>query len=544
MAPGRGSVRGELSLEQILMDPVNLKFYKEFCIGEHSIENLLFWLEVADYKSIEAPEYRKSVARKIVKKYINEGAPHAISVPSHLRNDFKTLLQPEAILPHIFDSLRESVMNQMKLDILPRFQESDSYKHMLELNFEQRKVATMSEFDLYRFLGAGGFGMVLLGKKKDTGRLYAIKVIDKRILISQSQAHSIFREKEVLACVEHPYMVALRYAFQTEDHLCLVLDYIEGGNMFSDLMRGPYTHERAVFYAAQIVLATQHLHELNILYRDLKPDNVLLTLDGSVKLADMGAARGISDDGTIQGGDGATSTASKTAKSVDPNRGRRMTITGTHGYRAPEVYERDYGKPADWWNVGILIIEMLTAENPLRGDNRRESEHLTKHKDLTSILPAYMQPSAKSVSLKLLDRDQSKRLACKPPGDHKIGGVQELKDHEFFRIIDWDKLMAQEMPVPFEPDIVYEAPQRQQVPKEFHTQLDYFCQMVDYMKTSMSMRSQWPLKPEDQKGFEGFDFVSNKVFEEELVRALKEQESGGDIFAAGASAAVKGLSLR
>ena len=83
-----------------------------------------------------------------------------------------------------------------------------------------------------------------------------------------------------------------RYGFQTEDHLCLVLDYIEGGNMYSDLMRGPYTHERACYYAAQIVLATQHLHELNILYRDLKPDNVLLTHDGFIKLADMGAARG------------------------------------------------------------------------------------------------------------------------------------------------------------------------------------------------------------------------------------------------------------
>jgi serine/threonine protein kinase len=254
----------------------------------------------------------------------------------------------------------------------------------------------------------------------------------------------------------------------------LVLDYIEGGNMFSDLMRGPYTHERAVFYAAQIVLATQHLHELDIVYRDLKPDNVLLTLDGHVKLADMGAARGIKDDGTIASGDSGTATVQKTAKSVDPNRGRRMTITGTHGYRAPEVYDRDYGKPADWWNVGILIIEMLTAENPLRGDNRRESEHLTKHKDLSGTLPAYMQKSAKDVSLRLLNRDPKQRLAC------NAGGIEELKTHEFFTIIDWERLMATEMRVPFEPDLEYEEPQRQQVPKDYQTQLDFFCQMVDY----------------------------------------------------------------
>ena len=379
----------------------------------------------------------------------------------------------------------------------------------------------MAEFDLYRFLGAGGFGMVLLGKKRDTQRFYAIKVIDKRILMSQNQSHSIYREKEVLACVEHPFIVALRYAFQTEDHICLVLDYIEGGNMYSDLMRGPYTHERACFYAAQIVLATQHLHELNILYRDLKPDNVLLTVEGNCKLADMGAARGMSDDGIIESGEQATASAVKTAKSVDPTKGRRMTITGTHGYRAPEVYERNYGKAADWWNVGILIIEMLTAENPLRGQNRKESEHHSKHKDLGDSLPVFMHDDAKAVALAFLNREQASRLGC------GARGVHEIKEHVFFKPIDWERLMAQEMPVPFEPDIEYEPPKRENVPKDYATQLDYFCTKVDYMATSMSMRSTWPLKVEDQATFKDFDYVSNKVFEEELTSALESRESHG-----------------
>ena len=491
-----------------------------------SVENLLFWLEVADYRGIEAPEYRRFVARKIFNKYVKQDATMGIAVAGKLRSEIDAAYNREAPPNDLFNSLAELTVQSMKLDIMPRFVESEEYNQLLEHKFEQRKVVDMKEFDLYRFLGAGGFGMVLLAKKRDTQRFYAIKVIDKRILISQNQTHSIFREKEVLACVEHPFIVALRYAFQTEDHLCLVLDYIEGGNMYSDLMRGPYTHERACFYAAQIVLATQHLHELDILYRDLKPDNVLLTLDGNVKLTDMGAARGIEDDGTIKSGADGTSTANKTAKQhSDPAKARRMTITGTHGYRAPEVYERDYGKAADWWNVGILIIEMLTAENPLRGDNRRESEHLTKHKDVASCLPGYLRDEAKLIVLALLERNVEKRLGCSAEK-----GVSAIKEHIFFKqAIDWDKLMAGEMRVPFEVDIEYERPQRQPVPKEYNVQLDYFCQMVDYMKASMAARSTWQLKEEEHKVFQGFDFVSNKVFEEELTKAFESGFGAGSL---------------
>ena len=546
---GRQSVRGQglASIEQILADPINMKAFKEFCIQEMSVENLLFWLEVADYRQTEAPEYRKMLAGKIFKKFIKKDAPMGIAVQDRTRKDVQNQYNQQNPEPTLFDALATEVVLSMKMDILPRFVESKQWQNLLELKFEERKVADMTEFDLYRFLGAGGFGMVLLARRAEKaspfadgaggsadasaaaakdkkGKFYAVKVIDKRILISHNQTHSIFREKEVLACVEHPYIVALRYAFQTEDHLCLVLDYIEGGNMYSDLMRGPYTHERACFYAAEIVLATQHLHELDILYRDLKPDNVLLTVSGDVKLADMGAARGIEEDGTIRSGDLGTDTASKTARDVDPVKGRRMTITGTHGYRAPEVYDRDYGKAADWWNVGILIIEMLTAENPLRGENRRESEYLTKNKAIEACLASYLRPEAKSIATAFLTRDASKRLGCAELG------VGEIKSHPFFAPIDWDKLLAQEMACPFEPDIEYERPARQPVPKEYPYQLDYFCQMVDYLKTSMEMRPKWPLKKEDQNNFEGFDFVSNKVFEEDLTHAYDEIQrsaSGG-----------------
>ena len=364
--------KGPLGFEQILHDSVNLNFFKRFCMDEMSVENLLFWLECEEYREIKAPEYRAFSARKIHRKYIADNAPTMLGIEDRLR---KAIVVSSAPGPDLFAEAQAATVIAMKLDIFPRFLESVHYRELVDLKYEDRKVASMEHFDLYRFLGAGGFGMVLLGQRLDTRRFYAIKVLDKRILLTQRQTHSIFREKEVLAAVEHPFIIALRYSFQTPDHLCFCLDYIEGGNMYTDLQRGPYPHDRAIFYAAQIVLATQHLHELDILYRDLKPDNVLLTLDGFLKLADMGAARGTAEDGNIGGTE--TDSATKTARATDPSRGRRMTITGTHGYRAPEVYERSYGKGADWWNVGILIIEMLTSDNPLRGENRRESECLS-----------------------------------------------------------------------------------------------------------------------------------------------------------------------
>ena len=443
--------KGPIDFEHVLYDPVNLKYFKDFCVSEMSTENLLFWLEVEDYKDIKeaAINMRLFTARKIARKYIDASATQQLGIEDRYKTAIMEGLKLPEPPPHLFTEAQQQIFVSMKTDSFPRFLESQMYKELIAIKLEDRKVVDMKDFDLYRFLGAGGFGMVLLTQMTATKKYYATKVIDKRILISQNQTHSIFREKEVLALVEHPFIVALRYAFQTEDHLCFVLDFIEGGNMYSDLMRGPYTHKRAVFYTAQIVLATEHLHELDILYRDLKPDNVLLTIDGHVKLADMGAARGTAEDGSI--GTGETASAEKTAKAQDPSRGRRMTITGTHGYRAPEVYDRDYGKAADWWNVGILIIEMLTAENPLRGENRRESEYLTKHKELS--LPAYVKESAKKISLAFLNRDPTKRLGCV----EAEGGVGQIKAHEFFtslecdapkiKGLDWEKLMAMEHPV-------------------------------------------------------------------------------------------------
>jgi len=384
----------------------------------------------------------------------------------------------------------------------------------------------VSDFDFLRFLGAGGFGMVLLAKRRETERYYAIKVIDKRIVLSQSQVHTIFREKEVLAMVDHPFIVSLRYAFQTEHHLCLVIDYVEAGNMYTDLMHGPYPLPKTIFYAAQVVLALEYLHSLGILYRDLKPDNILLTGSGTLRLADMGAARGTDPSGLIKGD---SSSARKTAKRKEVTRSRRMTITGTHGYRAPEVYERSYGMSADWWNLGILIIEMLTTENPLRGENRKDSENLAKNKEVT--LPQSMTDDTRQIVKGLLERDAEQRLGTRRQLSEGVDesmaqAIGRIKAQPFFVDIQWEALLTGEHDVPFQVKPPPPPPEAKHALPTGANPLDFFCEMVDYMKQSKEMRGSWNPDAQEQQVFNQFEFVSTKVFEEELEQLtaqMKEQ---------------------
>jgi len=248
----------------------------------------------------------------------------------------------------------------------------------------------------------------------------------------------------------------------------------------------------------------------------LKPDNILLDLQGYIKLADMGAARGTASDGFVAGNHRESLSASKTARVRDSGQ-RRMTITGTHGYRAPEVYERDYGKAADWWNVGILIIEMLTQSNPLRGENRKESEHLTKTMEV--VLPQSMDDNTISIIKGFLFKDPRSRLGS---GDAEKGaGVEAIKSHPFFAEpkIDWPALLAKAHRIPFDlkQTNLRQTPlslQRLLTPET--NQIDYFSQTVDYMAMSIKLRKSWVLSPAEQAQFEGFEYVSAAAIEEEF----------------------------
>jgi len=282
------------------------------------------------------------------------------------------------------------------------------------------------DFENLTLLGKGNYGKVILVKKKDTGRVYAMKILRKEVIVPDEVEHTK-AERYVLGSINHLFIVSLKYSFQTQGKLYLIQDFINGGDLFFHLKKDiSFNEERAKFYTAELVLALNFLHiKHDIVYRDLKPENVLLDYKGHVCLVDFGLCKkGISSD---------TST----------------TFCGTAEYLAPEVLmaqvsKEGYGKEVDWWNLGILLYEMLTGLTPFYSDNVQKMYKNILFAPL--VFPAHVSENAKSLLTGLLTRDPKKRLgAGKEDAD-------PIKAHSFFANINWNNLDKKQIKPPFTPN--------------------------------------------------------------------------------------------
>ncbi|KFD68571.1 hypothetical protein M514_00300 [Trichuris suis] len=282
-----------------------------------------------------------------------------------------------------------------------------------------------SQFELLKVLGQGSFGKVFLVRKvvgKDAGVLYAMKVLKKATLKVNDRTRTK-AERNILAQINHPFIVKLHYAFQTEGKLYLILDFLRGGDLFTRLSKDiMFTEEDVKFYLAELALALEHLHSLGIIYRDLKPENILLDDEGHIALTDFGLSKEALDDR------------------------KAYSFCGTVEYMAPEVVNRKgHSTAADWWSFGVLMFEMLTGVLPFQGQNRKET--MTQILKAKLGMPQFLSPEAQSLLRALFKRNPQNRLGTGPEG------ITQIMSHPFFSSINWSALYWRQVQPPFKPAV-------------------------------------------------------------------------------------------
>jgi serine/threonine protein kinase len=276
----------------------------------------------------------------------------------------------------------------------------------------------MKDLETLGTLGKGSFGHVTLvkWKKSPDGETFALKAVSKAQIVETGQQGHIMSEKKVMSTMKHPFLVCLHATFKDADRLYFLLDPILGGELFTILRKRRYfSEDTARFYAAHVVDAFQYMHDRDTVYRDLKPENLLLDSDGYMKVTDFGFAKKL--------------------------RGRTWTLCGTPDYLAPEIVgSRGHGKGVDYWTLGVLIYEMLASFPPFYDEDPMKTYAKIMHGKIK--YPSHFSKEAVSLVKKLLNRKPTKRLGVVK------GGAKNIKDHAWFKRFRWDKLENGTMKAP------------------------------------------------------------------------------------------------
>ncbi|GMM40157.1 serine/threonine protein kinase [Hanseniaspora uvarum] len=284
------------------------------------------------------------------------------------------------------------------------------------------KKLTIDDFELLKVIGKGSFGKVMQVKKKDTQKIYALKALRKAYIVNNSEIVHTLAERTVLARIDCPFIVPLKFSFQSKEKLYLVLALINGGELFYHLQReGRFSLSRSRFYTAELLVALESLHAMNIVYRDLKPENILLDYQGHIALCDFGLCK-------------------LDMKKDD----KTATFCGTPEYLAPELLVgHGYTRVVDWWTLGVLLYEMLTGLPPYY-DNDVPKMYKKILQDPLRF-PDGFDEDAKDLLIKLLNRDPAKRLGA--------NGSSEIKKHPFFSQLSWKRLVLKGYIPPYKPSV-------------------------------------------------------------------------------------------
>ncbi|CAN3355498.1 serine/threonine-protein kinase Ypk1p [Diutina catenulata] len=329
-----------------------------------------------------------------------------------------TIKAPLALSGH---SAPIRLMHHQRVPFLHDDHEAGELTMTVEFQPHLTKHLTMEDFELLKVIGKGSFGKVMQVVKKDTKQIYALKTLRKQHIIAKMEVDHTMAERTVLARVSNPFIVPLKFSFQSPEKLYLVLSFINGGELYFHLQReGRFSMDRSRFYIAELLTALETLHQMNVIYRDLKLENILLDYQGHIALCDFGLCK-------------------LNMKDND----KTNTFCGTPEYLAPELLlNQGYTRSVDWWTLGTLLYEMLTGLPPFYDENVKTMYNKILN-DPLKFPPALERTDAKDLLTKLLQKDPKMRLS----------DAADIKAHPFFKDIDWHKLLSKSYLPPFKPNV-------------------------------------------------------------------------------------------
>lgn len=342
----------------------------------------------------------------------------------------------------------------------------------------------VKDFQKIKLLGKGSFGEVFLVQSKKTNRVYAMKVLEKNKVIENRQVEHTKIERDLLVRTKCPFIIDIKFAFQDSENLYIITEFLPGGELFFHLNKERrFTNEKAKFYIAEIILAIEYLHSKKMLYRDLKPENVLISKTGHIKLTDFGLS-----------------------KIFHKSKEKAYTICGTPQYLAPEIVlsKEGYDSTVDWWSLGCVFYEMLIGRAPYKiilGDSLNEELYNKR-----ILIPDYVTDEASDLIKKLLMVNPKKRLG------YGEDGAKKIKQHPYFKGVNWDNVWYQKIDPPFVPNLKDE------------TDLTYFDQTFTNEKIN-SGDSDISGISLNNNTFKGFTYVADSFGNELMVMNKSNDDS-------------------
>ncbi|CAL8115470.1 unnamed protein product [Orchesella dallaii] len=409
--------------------PIGRLLFRQFCDATNPHYRICnSFLDAVEKYEIEMDERRVELAERIFQTFLSENGPQSVKM---VGSDVIERCEQCMGSKTQFTECEKQVKDFISDEPFRLFEQSMYFHRYLQWKWLESTPVTQKTFRMYRVLGKGGFGEVCACQVRATGKMYACKKLEKKRIKKRRGEAMVLTEKQILQKINSRFVVSLAYAYETKDSLCLVLTLMNGGDLkFHIYNMGSepgFEIERARFYAAEVLCGLDHLHQLGIVYRDCKPENILLDDHGHVRISDLGLAIEIPEGETVRG------------------------RVGTVGYMAPEVIDNErYTFSPDWFGFGCLVYEMIEGSAPFRArkEKVKREEVDRRVKEDAERYSSRFYDDARPFCQALLRKHPKERLGC----NSGRNGASEVKQHQFFNSLNWKRLEAGLVDPPFVPD--------------------------------------------------------------------------------------------